>query len=392
LIRLWNKFWFEERSRQSLCLLRIFFGIIFFFKLTGFHNLQRIGEMRFRFPKYSFYSERNFHFEGFKNPIPGFEWLPVPDFYQYHIIEELLLIASVFFILGIFTRYIGIFISVVFTYLFLLSQFSYHHHTFLFVVVLLILGFSRCNDHYSIDSLIYKKENKKGKILPIRLLQVFISIVYSFSFIQKLNYSWLSGDIILLFLKERSIRGDFTEFMNSILSGPYLEYFWRSLGPFTLFAEGLLAFGLWFPRLRRFTILVGIMLHIGIDLTIGVATFSLQMMALYIVFIYPESNQNTVYYDGKNLLHRFVVLPGKILDWFQRIKWVDYNTTDFDNPNVPGNRNLQFSAMSRKPHGGIRFIYGLMSYLPVTFVFSFIPGSYLFFKNIFFRLKKPAGQ
>ena len=92
---------------------------------------------------------------------------------------------------------------------------------------------------------------------------------------------------------------------------PYLEYFWRSLGTFTVFAEGLLVFGLWFPRLRRFTILIGIMLHLGIDLTIGVATFSMQLMALYIVFIYPESKMNTVYYDSKNFLHYLIVLPGK---------------------------------------------------------------------------------
>ncbi len=339
--------------------------------------------MRFRFPKYSFNSQKDFHFEGFRNPVPGFEWLPVPDFYQYHFIEELLLIASVFFILGIFTRYIGIFISVVFTYLFLLSQFSYHHHTFLFVVVLIILGFSRCNDYYSVDSLIYKNKDIKRKILPVRLLQVFISIVYGFSFIQKLNYSWLSGDIILLFIKERSIRGDFTEFINSILSGPYLEYFWRSLGTFTVLTEGLLAFGLWVPGLRRFTILMGIFLHLGIDLTIGVATFSFQMMALYIVFIYPESKQNTVYYDSKNLIHRFVVIPGKLLDWFQRIEW-----------SGSGNENtgLSFSAMGKKPVRGIKFIYALLSLMPLTFLLSFLPGIYLFIKKRFFRLKKPAGQ
>lgn len=342
--------------------------------------------MRFRFPKHHFSSYKNFYFEGFSNPLPGLEWLPVPEFYQYRFIEELLLVASVFFILGIFTRYIGVFISVVYSYLFLLSQFTYHHHTFLFIIVLLILGFSRCNDHYSIDSLIYKRENKKGKILPIRLLQVFISIVYTFSFIQKLNYSWLSGDIILLFLSEHTIRGDFSEFINSTLNMPYLEYFWRSLGPFTLFAEGLLAFGLWFPRLRRFTILMGIMLHLGIDLTIGVATFSFQMMALYIVFIYPESKQSTVFYDSKNLLHKLVVLPGKFLDWFQRIKWVDYSTDS----TVTENRCLKFSAMGGQPRGGMNFIYGIMSLLPITFILSFIPGLYLFIKNIFFRLKKPV--
>ena len=291
-----------------------------------------------------------------------------------------------FFILGIFTRFAGIVISVVYTYLFLLSQFSYSHHTFLLIVVLLILGFSRCNEYYSIDSLIYKREDKKRKILPVRLLQVLITIVYTFSFLQKLNYSWLSGNIILLFLSNGVIKGDFTELINSTLTMPYLEYFWRSLGTFTVFAEGLLAFGLWVPRLRRFTILIGIMLHLGIDLTIGVATFSMQMMALYIVFIYPESKQNTVFYDGRNILHKLVVFPGKLLDWFQRIEWVDYNKDSALSINVC----LMFSAMGQKPRGGIKFVYGLMSLMPATFILSFIPGLYLFIKNMFYRLKKPV--
>lgn len=378
MINKWNKFWFDERSRQSLCLLRIFFGTVFLFKLAGFHNLQRIGEMKFRFPKYSFPSLKNYHFDGFLNPVPGFEWLPVPDLIHYQFLEELLLIASLFFILGIFTRYIGVFIAVTFSYLFLLSQFNYHHHTFLFVIVMLILGFSRCNEHYSIDSLFYKKGHKKRKILPVRLLQVLISIVYGFSFIQKLNYSWLSGDIIILFLNQRTIRGDFPDFINSILSMPYLEYFWRSLGPFTLFAEGLLAFGLWVPGLRRFTILMGIILHLGIDLTIGVATFSMQMMALYLVFIYPESKMNTVYFDHKNVFHRIVISIGKFLDWFQRIKWVE---------NTPGtlgieeNNKLRFAAMGNKPKCGMDFVYGVSSLMPLTFIISFIPGFYLFLKK-----------
>jgi len=381
LIKYWNKFWFEERSRQSLCLLRIVFGTIFFFKLTGFHNLQKIGDMGFRFPKHTFSSLQNFHLEGFRNPVPGFEWLPVPNFYQYQFIEEILLVASLFFILGIFTRYVGVFISLVYTYLFLLSQFSYHHHTFLFAVALLILGFSRCNDHYSIDSLIFKKNYKKGKILPIRLLQLLITIVYFFSFIQKFNFPWISGDIVLLYISQHTIRGDFTDFTNSVLKMPFWEYFWRSLGPFTVFAEGLLAFGLWIPRLRRFTILTGIILHTSIDLTIGVATFSLQMMALYIAFICPESYQNKVFYDYSNLKHRVLVYFGKLFDWFQRVKWVDYESESFNQLGFEKGTNLQFCPPGRRPTGGINFIYGVLSLLPITFVISFVPGIYLYIRK-----------
>lgn len=360
--------------------------------MTGFHNLQRIERMHFDFPKYTFSSLRHFHLEGFRNPVPGFEWLPVPDFYQYQFIEEILLVASVFFIFGLFTRAAGILISVVYLYLFLLSQFTYHHHIFNFVIAMLILGFSTCNDRYSLDSMIFGIGPDKRKILPIRLIQVFVSIVYTFSFIQKLNYPWISGDIVILFLTQQTISGDFTEFINSLLSKPYNLYFWKALGPFTVFGEGLLAFGLWVPRLRRFTILVGVLLHTGIDITIGVSTFSFQMMALYIAFIYPESKQNTVYYDGKKIQHRLLVLFGRLFDWLQRIRWTDYNSDGFSRRGIENTGGLKFARQSGRPSGGIKFVYGVTSLLPLTFVFSFIPGLYLFIKKRVNRLKKPGGQ
>jgi len=391
LINRWNKFWFEEKSRESLCLLRIFFGTIFFFKLTGFHNLQNIEEMGFRFPKHNFSILRNFYFDGFRNPLPGLDWLPVPDFYQYQFIEELLLVASVFFVIGLFTRFFGIFISLTYTYFFLLSQFSYYHHKFQFITVLLILGFSTCNQYYSIDSLIFKKDRKKRKILPIRLVQVFLTIVYGFSFIQKLNYPWISGDIMLMFLDQGSIKGNFHDIVISVLPGGLIsELFWRSLGPFTLFAEGLLTFGLWIPRLRRFTLLIGVLLHTGIDLTMAVSSFSFQMMASYIVFICPESYQNRVFYDGNKIKHRLVVLFGKLFDWLQRIRWIKYSSDEFNRTGFENSGKLKFAGQGRRPSGGIHFIYGVMSMFPLTFVFSFIPGLYLFIKNVFFRLKKPV--
>ena len=374
-MKYWNKFWFEERSRESLCLLRIFYGIIFLFKLTGFHNLQYIDKLRFRFTKHTFSSERKFYLDEFSNPVLGFDWLPVPSFSQYQAIEDILFVCTVFFIIGFFTRFFGIIIAVTYTYLFLISQFSYHHHVMNFVVVLLILGFSNCSDQYSLDSIIRRRGYVKRKILPIRLIQVFITIVYFFSFIQKCNYSWLSGDIIILYLNQGTIRGDFVNFLNSVFNIDYLssfkEYFWRSLGAFTIFSEGLLAFGLWIPRLRRFTILIGILLHLGIDLTMGVATFSMQMMVLYIAFITPESYQNTVLYKSEKLRHRIFVFFGRMFDWLQRVKWESNNNI----------RSVVFYAPDKKYKVGTDQVYGLLSLFPLTFIPSFLIGIYITIRN-----------
>ena len=371
----WNKFWFEERSRESLCLLRIFYGIVFLFKLTGFHNLQYIGDLKFRFTKHTFYKEKDFYLDGFSNPVPGFDWLPTPSFLQYQAIEDILFVCAIFFIIGFFTRFFGVLIAVTYTYLFLISQFSYHHHFMNFVVVLLILGFSNCSDHYSLDSLINKKDYLKRKILPIRLIQVFISIVYLFSFIQKLNFSWFSGDMILLFLSQGSIKGDFADLVNSAFNieflSSYKNYFWRLLGPFTIFSEGLLIFGLWVVKLRRFTILIGLLLHLGIDITMGVGTFSMQMMVLYIAFIYPESYQNTVLYKNGSFRHRVIVFLGRMLDWLQRVKW--------ENQSEVG--KMVFYAQDKKYRTGTDLTFSLLSLFPLTFIPSFLLGIYIAVRN-----------
>lgn len=96
----WNKFWFEERSRQSLCLLRIFYGIVFLFKLTGFHNLQYIDRLKFRFTKHTFSRDKDFYLEDFSNPVPGFDWLPIPSFTQYQAVEDILFVCTFFLLLG----------------------------------------------------------------------------------------------------------------------------------------------------------------------------------------------------------------------------------------------------------------------------------------------------
>ena len=178
------------------------------------------------------------------------------------------------------------------------------------------------------DSLIRRaKEIHKRKILPIRMLQVVISIIYFFSFIQKLRGGWLTGDIMIVFHDQGSIYGPFIDLLDNIFSNqilrPYEHYCWRFFSWFTLFAEGLLVFGFWVPRLRRFTMLVGVILHFGIDLTMRVAAFSFQMFCVYMAFILPEAKQHRFLYNGDNSSHKILVFIGKLLDWFQRIKWVN---------------------------------------------------------------------
>ena len=384
MMQTWNRFWFERRSTESLCLLRIFFGSVFLMKMTGFANLQRFLRLDMEFPDHWFNDREDYYLEVFRMPISGLEWLPVPEFWQYQTLEYILLFAGMFFVVGLFTRAAGITIASIWMYMFLLSQFTYRHHVMLIAIVMLVLACSRCDDHYSLRAFIRGKfhERPLRMILPIRLLQGMVSIIYLFSTMGKLNPSWFTGDIMLIFKHQGSVSGDFPDFLDWFFSfgatASLEEWFFRSLAWFTLFAEGFLIFGFWIPRLRHFAILIGLMLHLGIDLTMSVSTFSFQMFAVYTIFILPESRQHLAVYDGSTpaVLRRVNRL--RLLDWFQRVRWVDASEAPagtvpdtVSEADVSSGRIVVVGTDGRA-RTGYRALTWLFSRFPITFVPSWV--------------------
>ena len=393
ILKHWNKFWFDSDSSQSLCLLRVFFVTIFLMKLLGISNMQYIEKLYLDFPLHYFKSIQHYYLDqdAFRMPIRGLEWLPAPSFETYNRIEDVLLITTIFFVIGLYTRINGTITATIYLYFFLLSQFTYRHHVMNLVIVLLILGFSRCYDHYSLDRFIKRKrektnfvEPKERCVLPLRLVQVFLSIIYFFSFIQKLHPHWITGDITLLFYQQGSVSGYFSDFLDFIFHKynliEFSHSFWKFLGTFTVFAEGFLSFGLWILRFRRFAIFIGMILHLGIGFTVSIETFSLQMIVLYIAFINPKSHQNTVYYDSSNKRHRIFVGIGKMLDWLRRYNWVDnrpykspvINKKDISPSNI---KSISLQTSDNEKRNGLSAVLYIFTLFPATFFFFYIPSA-----------------
>ena len=351
MITRWNQFWYEERSTQSLCLLRIFFGAVFIMKMTGFGNLQYPFRWFMEFPVHKFYDEIDYYLHGFHLPVPGFEWLPVLDLWQYQILDYMLLIAGVLFTIGILTRPSAWVITVIWSYQFFVSQFSYRHHIMLFLIVMTIFAFSRCDEHYSLKAYLRGPDSDRPKrsILPIRMVQVLVTIIYFFGFSGKLNPSWFSGDIMLAFYDQGSIAGDFVTLLDLFFSIPLfsglMELFYRSLAWFTLVVEGGLVIGLWLPKWRRLSLALGLLLHLGIDLTMNVSTFSFEMFAVYLAFILPESGQHTVFYRGDNAKQGTIKRWASLFDWFQRFTWVDVCKEGTEADRMPSDlRSIQITG------------------------------------------------
>lgn len=141
-----------------------------------------------------------------------------------------------------------------------------------FLVVITVLACSNCWQYYSLDAYLFREKIDRCKltIFPIRQLQVFVSLLYLFSWIAKLNHGWFSGEILESMHYVHTIKGVFAKFFFSFI--PY-----KAATGFTLFAEGFLIFALWFKQTRLLAIFVGVIFHLSLDATMGVATFSYQM-------------------------------------------------------------------------------------------------------------------
>ncbi|MCA9438403.1 MAG: hypothetical protein KC978_21640, partial [Candidatus Omnitrophica bacterium] len=102
----------------------------------------------------------------------------------------------------------------------------------------------------------------------------------------KLNHGWLSGKIFDVFKESGSFYGHISPWI--------LDHFsYQALGLITVGTEIFLVFGLWIPRVRILAILAGVGLHLGIDSMMGVGSFSYQMIALYVAFLFgfPDSKK-----------------------------------------------------------------------------------------------------
>ena len=278
----WNLFWFENGSTRALCLLRIAFGITLLMKLTNLYGLSRFPNYNIQIPKRVFKTASSYYLTGFHLPVDGFDWLPVLSFNQWQGLELAILLLCFFFILGLGTRWVGPLLALSYLYTFLISQFLYHHHIFLFCIVLLVLAFSSCADHYSIDAWIRALSKRpllpSQPVMPLRMIQCLVSFIYLMTALSKTEPSWLNGQFIDYLQIVGRINGNFAPFLI-----PYLPP--ALLGFFTVLAEYFLAFALWVPILRPWGFLVGIALHVGIDLLMPVSTYGVQMLALYLAFV-----------------------------------------------------------------------------------------------------------
>ena len=372
----WNRFWFEPVAANSLGLLRIFFGLTVFLRLTGATGLYRIDDLRMRFLDRGIFVVSEM-LDSWHMPYRGLEWLPVPSEFWIGRIEDALLLGSILLTIGLFTRVAALGSAVLFTYMFLVSQLQFYHHLYVLGLVLWVLALSPSGRHYSIDALVADpaRRGQPMSVLPLRVVQVTVCTIYFCTFLWKFNPGWLSGDIMQIFDELGSLRGPFAPWILAVFPYQFL-----SLG--TLAIEGLFPFLVWHSSTRRVALVFGILFHLNIDLMMNVNTFSYGMMAAYIAFIRPEAGRTVVLYAPQCGLCSRSCRWVNVFDWFRRLSWLDISSpearviaphltdADLENEMVvitpDGERRAGFEAWRE-----------LLTRLPLAFVPSiilFLPG------------------
>ncbi len=369
----WDRFWCAPASRQTLGLVRIFFGFVFFLRMTGATGLYRFDTITMRFPKRSVFPIRDM-FDSWSMPYSLLEWLPIPSEFWWGRIEEALLLLSVLLTVGLFTRIVAPVLAGLFTYVFFLSQMHFYHHMLLYGIVFWILAFCRCGQHYSLDATRRdpRARDALGSMLPLRLIQVLVCAIYFFTFLWKSNSGWTTGSIMEIFEETGSLKGPFVDWSQSFLPHQVL-----SVG--TLIIEGALPVCLLWPVTRRLAIFAGVCLHIGIDATMNVNSYSYQMFALYIAFLTPAASATVVLFDGSCGLCQRGRRVMSFFDWLRRLRWVDFHSEE-GRAVLPGKAPEDLSREMHliTPGGETRVGFAAWREILASCPMSFLPGMLLF--------------
>lgn len=285
----WNEFFFEPISPATIGLFRICFGAVVFLSVLGRYPFR---ELFYTDNGIVSYSTMNYYF-----PEPWwlyFRWLPTGD-PGLNIFFLILMAATLCLIAGFCTRLSSILVFLGIISLSNRSFFIENAGDVLLRINCMILMFSHAGRAYSIDRWLRRKRGVEGSELPKlspwaqRLLQIQVAYLYADTFIQKLpGQSWRDGTALYYALNYLELRR---------FNFKYLFYnLWQiKIATWSvLVGEFSLAFLIWFRRLRYPLLIVGTLLHIGINLAMQFPIFQYVMITSLINFIYPEDTERWV--------------------------------------------------------------------------------------------------
>lgn len=290
----WDRFWFAPQSTSTLALVRIAFGVVItcwtvslFPDLTALYSDVGVAPQQI----------------GWQTPLTLLAWWSAPPVVAG--LWAVLLGAAVCLTLGYQSRIAAVVVFVAVLSFQQRSPDTLNSGDVLLRLIALYLVFAPTGAALSIDRWRKHRETFWGfphrSPWPLRLIQVQMSVVYAASVFYKLQgINWVDGTALgyalgLTDLRRLPVPEFFTDQLLLLNLATYG----------TLVVEAALALLVWNRRAMPWVLAAGVVLHLGIDLTIMVGFFSFAMFVTYIAFVPPEVAERWIHAVRRRLEQRW---------------------------------------------------------------------------------------
>lgn len=279
----WDRFFYSKTDATALCLFRVFLGFCLFLNgislVEDFHAWFGVGDESLLpvLDSFRLYSDLRINVFKIMSPTETTAWFILWAY----------IIASIGVMIGFKTR-----ISTIISFILLVSLQNRNYAILnsgdtLLRCMLFLMMFAPTHVKYSLDAYFMDKKgipySSEIPIFTIRLMQLQFSLVYLATTLFKLKgYDWVDGTAV--YYTSRLI--NFQRFvLPFVFDFPSLVKFFTWSALFIEFAMGTLV---WVKELRPWVLLSGILLHLGIEISMSIGFFEWVMIAAYILFLEPK--------------------------------------------------------------------------------------------------------
>jgi len=205
-------------------------------------------------------------------------------------------LGSVLALLGVLARPALLMASLCGLYGFFCDRLHYHNNRYELLLLTLLVSLTPCDRSFLLFG-----GTRLGTAprWAARLVGAQLVIVYLASSLGKLfDADWRGGTVLL---SRFALGKPFAEhYLGSgavqLLSAPW---FAQAAAIAAISSELFLAIGLWLPRTRVLCLWLGVMFHLGIELSARVELFSHTMLCGYLVFVTPELRERSLSWNAR---------------------------------------------------------------------------------------------
>jgi hypothetical protein len=303
----WRRFFGEERDALVLGLLRLALSALLFS-----NSLRLILEL----------SQGGYFADYFHLPMIPEQWLPSRAGYQ--LLLGLQALASLCAFVGFWPREALLTASSLGLYFLACDRLQYHNNRYALLLLGFLLAFVPCDRSFCLvrgRAHTLPREQRVAPTFARRLFQIQVSLIYLGSTGGKLlDADWRSGQVLFMryahapeFCAQHGLT--LPAWVMAILTS---AWFASVAAKAAIASELFISLGIWLPQTRRLSLWLGVVFHIGIELTANVELFSWLMLASYLAFVVPEVRERRFEFARDHaraaLLARLVAL----FDWCAR--------------------------------------------------------------------------